>query len=423
MKVFKPVNRRSFFLYFLGLASVLFAGKINSRTPVSWDSIRKITMKGDLKAFWNIYTMDYKETQRQVSARGFDLSETINTYADYPGKQKESISVYLKDNTNNPWKKPSFFERIIKRNIALSTHLTPIFVHDIEFEFSRDLVKAWNDPKVRKDSNSLNFEDFSENYYKEYASWFYLPCKWSKEKYPQQSVGVYGPQVFNRDFWGFTKKLSELEKVHEHDLKLWKHIDPYVDFYISSNYIFYDFPDSVYYVAANIEQNYLRSRQFGNKPVYAFVWLKYHPSNQKSALQEIADYLVEALAIVPFFTGSKGVTLWGWEPKSPGPAFQKMPLFTDRLSEISALSDRISSAELIIDEPVHILWRAKKPLVRKLKVSQTEWIIMAVYPWQKAEDIKNVNVRCGDRVVQLEILGKHTEIYHLQNGELVRIRK
>jgi hypothetical protein len=338
MKIFKYINRRSFFFYCLGLASVFLSKKTSSQSAVSWKSIRKIKMNGGLKAFWNIYTLDYKETQKQAVARGFELSETINTYGDYPGKQKENISTFLEKNTNNPWLKPSFFERIIKRNINLSKHETPVFVHDIEFGFSQDLKKAWADPKIREDSGALNFEDFTRKYYEASASWFYLPCKWSKEMYPEQSVGIYGPQVFNRDFWGFTRKTTEWEKYHEHDIKLWKHIDKYVDFYISSNYVFYDLPDSIYYLAANIEQNYLRSRQFGNKPVYSFVWLKYHTSNQKLSLQEVADYLVEALAIVPFFTGAKGITLWGWEPKSQGPAFQKMPLFVDRLSKVNGLS-------------------------------------------------------------------------------------
>jgi hypothetical protein len=48
---------------------------------------------------------------------------------------------------------------------------------------------------------------------------------------------------------------------------------------------------------------------------------------------------------------------------------------------------------------------------------------MAVYPWQKNEDVHKVNIQCGSRVVEIEIAGKHTEIYHLQNNKLERIRK
>ena len=132
-------------------------------------------------------------------------------------------------------------------------------------------------------------------------------------------VGLYGPQPFRRDYWGVAgKSAKQIYGTHLNDAKLWKYIDPHVDFYVASVYVFYDDPGSIYYIAANVEENYQRTRQYGNKPVYAYEWLRYHNSNKKLAGQELAPYLVEAMAVVPYFCGAKGVVVWGWEPGQKG---------------------------------------------------------------------------------------------------------
>ncbi len=415
------INRRNF-IYLLSLTTFMLTQRRSIAQPIppSWDSIRKLDMKGNLKAFWNVYGGENSYTQQQAVNHGFKLATAPNSYADYPGKQKENIYSFFKTKNNNPWMKPDFFERIVKRNIKTATHYESISVHDLEISFDPDILTLWENPKLRELSKATNIEDFAESYYREWATWLSLPCQWAKEMYPQQPVGIYGPQVFNRDYWGFSKPL-DLKQTHTLDLKLWKYIDPYVDFYISSVYILYDLPGSIYYLAANIEENYRLSRNYSKKPLYAYLWLRYHDSNQKAANQELAPYLAEAAAVIPFFTGAKGIVLWGWEPKSKGQYYHRLPIFMDSLGRVADLSDKIDRAELIIDRPAEKLWREKAPLIRKLKVSTSEWIIMAVYPWQNDGDLKIVTVNCGNQSVELEISGKHTEIYHLQRGNLEKI--
>jgi hypothetical protein len=414
------VNRRKF-LYLLSSATLIFTSRDSNAdgTPVPWEAIRKIDMKGGLKVFWNVYGGDNKKNQRSAAEHGLKISDILNTFVDYPGGQKENIYNFLEKNRQNPWLKPAFFEKTVRKNIKDAERDGIILVHDIEFEFSKDVERAWRNPSIRKSANAKNLQDFSEKYYREWASWFYLPCKWSKQMNPSKPVGIYGPQVFDRDYWGFTRP-SELEKGHQLDLKLWKHIDPYVDFYVASIYVFYDLPDSIYYMAANVEENYRRSRQFGKKPLYTYVWLRYHPSSQKLSEQEIAPYLAEAMAIVPFFTGAKGTVLWGWEPKATGQYYHNLPIFMNALGRVADLSAKMASAQLIIDRPAHELWLNKQPLVRKYKVSASEWVIMAVFPWQEESDRKIVATNCGSQSVKLEIRGKHTEIYHFKAGVLRR---
>jgi hypothetical protein len=264
------------------------------------------------------------------------------------------ITHALKVNRTNPWRKPGYFERIIRRNIAQAAGPGDIMVHDVEFSFEENTDKAWEDAEARAASGAMTKAEFAKAYQREWATWLWLPCHWTKQDRPGLPVGLYGPQPFRRDYWGVAgKSARQIDGTHHSDAELWQYIDPHVDFYIASVYVFYDDPGSIYYIAANVEENYQRTRRYGNKPIYAYEWLRYHNSNQKLVDQELAPYLVEALAVLPYFCGAKGVVLWGWEPKRKGQYYQNLPVFADSLGRVSDLSAKLAKAELVIDEPAH----------------------------------------------------------------------
>lgn len=384
--------------------------------PARWDQIRAVRMPGDLRIFWNVGRA-LPENDAQAAAHGFLPVALLNTYSDYPGQQRENIDEYLKGNRVNPWKKPNFFERIIRRNIASLPRAGAIFVHDIEFDFEEDIDKAWSDPAARAASGAATRDQFAAAYYKEWATWYSLPCQWAKAMRPGQPIGIYGAQPFRRDYWGISgKSAKQIDGTHAADSLLWRHIDPHVDFYIASIYVFYDQPDSIYYMASNVEENWRRTRSFGDKPLYAYEWMRYHNSNKQLEGQELAPYLIEAMAVLPFFCGARGIVLWGYEPREPRQHYRMMPLFMASLGRLADLSGNLSEATPIIDEPAHLLWREKRPLVRKMRLGRDEWIVMAVNPWQDDGKECTVDVACGTMTVSLTLRGRHTEIFHMRNG-------
>ncbi len=382
-----------------------------------WASLPFITMRGGLKAFWNVGGKNHETNEQAALAHGFEPVALLNTYSDYPGKQKEKIV----PDGKNPWSKPPFFEKIIRRNIDISVNRA-LFVHDIEFHCEEDTDRLWSDQTLRAASSAASPQAFRDAYYREWASWFTLPCRWAKEKYPNAKVGIYGPQPFRRDYWGVAgKDAQQIDGTHKTDAELWQHIAPAVDFCIASIYCFYDTPGSVYYMAANIEENRQRMTQYGNKPVYAYLWLRYHDSNAKLKGQEVDAYLAESMAVLPYFCGAHGVVLWGWEPKGQGPYYHRLPLFMRSLGRVAEISDAIAHATPLNDEPVHVAWKAKRPLIRKLRVSGSEWLVLAADPWQAENAEKTVAARCGAEEVELVIRGKHTEIYRIVAGQPKRI--
>lgn len=92
----------------------------------------------------------------------------------------------------------------------------------------------------------------------------------------------------------------------------------------------------------------------------------------------------------------------------------------DSLGRVSDLSAKITKAKLVIDEPAHVLWKEKRPLIRKLRVSADEWIVMAVHPWQGEAEKKEIAVQCGARPVALTLEGRHTAIFHMQGGRVTK---
>lgn len=109
---------------------------------------------------------------------------------------------------------------------------------------------------------------------------------------------------------------------------------------------------------------------------------------------------------------SRAHVSFSWNhPDHPAGDYANLPLFARSLGRLSDLSARLATAELVIDEPAHVLWKEKRPLVRKFKLSADEWLVLAVNPWQTDEARSQVSVPCGRDSVELSPLGRHTGMF------------
>jgi hypothetical protein len=174
-------------------------------------------------------------------------------------------------------------------------------------------------------------------------------------------------------------------------------------------------------MAANVEENVERTRRYGNKPLYAYEWLRYHSSNKKLADQEVSPWLAEAMAVLPYFCGARGLAVWGSESKRKGQYYHVLPAFMNSLGRISDLSAKLAGAKLMSDEPAHVLWKSKRPLVRRMRVSADEWIILAVNPWQSEEAKSTVEVPLENSRITVELRGRHSEIFHCTGAGVKRL--
>jgi hypothetical protein len=401
-------------LSFLGMIIVL----AQSEAPIKpvWETIRITPMASDLRIFWGVYG-DNAHNHPQAVARGFELYAELSTYADYRDNQKENIVAFLGKNRTNPWRRPPFFEKSVRLNIAEIPRGRAMIVHDIEIEYEHSATKAWLDREARAASGATTLEEFTEAYYREWAKWFWLPCAWTKEQFPDIPVGIYGVQPFRR---GSGPADYGPEGTMHGDEAVWKYIDPHVDFYVASTYISHDGPETFFYLASTVEESFKVTRAYGSKPVYAYVWPRFHEGSPRWALEELPADLVEAMAVVPFFSGARGVVLWGYEPTVKGQPYTRLPEFMNSLGRVSDLSARIAAARLLEHDPAHVLWKEKLPLVRVLQVADDECVIMASNPWQGHQASSTVQAYCGALLLTLPVEGRRTEIFYSQGPVIIR---
>ncbi|MBD1823596.1 hypothetical protein H6F51_13995 [Cyanobacteria bacterium FACHB-DQ100] len=131
--------------------------------------------------------------------------------------------------------------------------------------------------------------------------------QWMREAAPALKLGVYAvPPV--RDYWTPVRNqpagLTSWRAVNQ----FLKPIAEAADFIVPSLYTFYDdIPGWVTYARGNIEE----AQQFG-KPVYPFLWCRYHTSNRLRGNQFIeGDFWRTQLETVRD-RGANGVVLWDW---------------------------------------------------------------------------------------------------------------
>ncbi len=337
-----------------------------------------------------------------------------------------SVAFIHEIRNNNPWNKPSFFESSIKANIAAKASVG-IYVNDIEFRFEQSFVAAFADPVVKTASGVETIEEFEPLYFTEWATWFALPLQWTREEFPGTITGLFGVQPFRRDFFGIEGQSAEqIDGTHQTDGILWQDIDQHADFVVSNIYIFFDSSSSILYMASNVEENWQRvnggPESIGNSPVYAYTWLRYHQSNATLTNQELHNYIVEAMAIVPFFSGAKSVVLWGFESDlltGEGQPFETLPLYMESLKRVSLLSEKIGNGTLILDEPAHVLWDEQRPLVRRIIVAENECIVMAINPWQDDNQQSTIDITCGNADYNITMRGRHTTIAHIFESAII----
>ena len=152
-------------------------------------------------------------------------------------------------------------------------------------------------------------------------------------------------------------------------------------------------------MASSVEENLKRTRQFGEKTVYAYSCLRFHNENKALAGQELKPWIADAMAVVPYFYGAKGNVLWGWEPQSKGKTlYGNLPIYTDSLGRIADLSEKNAKAlPATDDEPAHVSWNEKRPLLKLRQVSDNEWIVLAMNPWQAEDANSESEVTCGSK--------------------------
>jgi hypothetical protein len=404
-------------------ALVTISSGSGAADPSSWDSMKPFTMKGDLHAVWGVIAGPANEDQAR--AHGMEVMDFGNAYSAY-----KNPTTGLNENLDlsHPWTKrdpamQELFQKTIQQNVRAGRG-NPIYTTDIEIGFRYGPADAFKDPAIRALAGTEDYATFVDLYQREAATWTTIPTELARELNPGVRIGTYGPQAFAPAGNILSANPKVVVDHYQRFSLAYKYIDPSVEFHTASTYLDWDYgAGAPYYMQANVETNVYYASLLGNKPVYAYFWPRYENSKLPTDGQLVPDFVMESAAIAPYFVGAKGTVMWGFEPKTADrQPYLNMPGYMDGLRRVAAFSEKISKAAVIApDAPAYELFQKKLPLVRKLKISDTEWLVMALNPFQDDAVESTLPVTLGPEKVELKLNGKHTEIYHLQAGQLDRI--
>lgn len=394
-----------------GLLDVSNAEDSPMVTSISWNNVESFSFESGLDAYWNVADRLGGETERQAIRHGFRPLKLVLTYADYVGAQKENIVSYAGGLSTNPWDMPPFFEKTVRSNISSAAGFEHI-VHNVEIFFHHSYQEA-----LRKRALGLLAEfgseaDFETEYLKQSARWYTLPVRWTRERFPDAKIGLFGPQIFDKEYNLFKSGSEEdIGRRHRMDFLLWREIDSSVDFAVSDVYLYQSEPDNAYFIGENIDRNVTNSTRLSGKPVYAYVWMRYFNTEWKLATDEVSAEDAELLGIVPFFYGAKAIVLWGYEPNLRGDApYANLPSFAASLGRVARLSSKIAEAKPLTGTPAFLAWQAQQPLLRQLITAPGECVVMAVNPWQDDTELSNADVACSGTTVKLAMKGRHVTL-------------
>jgi len=85
-------------------------------------------------------------------------------------------------------------------------------------------------------------------------------------------------------------------------------------------------------------------------------------------------------------------------------------------SEPLAPGDHTRTLQVDGREPAHVPWQEKRPSAREVKLSDEEWVVLAVNPWQTDEARSKVGVRCATHTVKLTMMGRNTGTFVVSGG-------
>lgn len=179
-----------------------------------------------------------------------------------------------------------------------------------------------------------------------------------------------------------------------------------------SAYYYFDYPspfasDYLAYLLFQIEVN----NAWTTKPIIPFIWLKY---SQNAALKNIfiQDWMVEATAIFPFFSGAKG--LWLWEDPttfSDNRNYAAYERFIASLYRLSQFKDMFEGDyQLIMPQTAYDLYVARKPIIRAVK--KNNFVLVAAHnPYAKSDaEVVETSIQVGNWRNAIQLTGYEVKL-------------
>ena len=316
-----------------------------------------------------------------------------------------------------------------------------ILMLDIEREIPSDVAIRFlkSDTTLPKQYQKLSDIDFIERYKKDLSKIYAEPIKYLKTNgipVSTQFASYSDAPIKNAEFplnytwqdWQTSDKVLNYYMVDSISKKVGGEFYNQNNFLAPSAYFCYeygsikDYPNIAYQLF-QVEANLARSK----KDVMLFEWLSYNKCQANSTYgydQPIKKHLIEAQAIMPFFSGAKGVWLWEGPINPDTLNYSRYETYINSLYRLSQFGDFFTGDyRLIIPKSAYQHFQDHDPIWRGV-LKGNEILIAAINEFAKENEPTDLEVSYGGWNQKIQLNGKETflckfQIPDLQNNYLL----
>jgi hypothetical protein len=329
------------------------------------------------------------------------------------GKYKEYWGNYAKDLAN-----------IFRDSQGKTTPNVDLFVLDVEREIPTDAGIRFlkSNPIVPSQFQKLSDIDFTEQYKIDLSKLYAEPIKFLKKiempsstnfaSYSDAPVkNIEFPLNYTWQDWQTNDKVLNYYMIDTLTKKVGGEFYNQNTFLTPSAYFCYEYSGlkeypNVAYQLFQVEANIARS----NKDIMLFQWLIYNKCQPNSSYKfdgSIKKHLIESQAIMPFFSGAKG--LWLWEGNTSDTLnYATYEIYINALYRLSQFKDFfIDKYQLVIPKSAYQHFQDRDPIWRGV-IKGNEILIAAINEFANENETTEMIINYGDWSQKITLKGKET---------------
>lgn len=303
-------------------------------------------------------------------------------------------------------------------------------IHDA----NRDILNIKNNSRVPAVYRNLTDDQFTERYKRDMQKLYAAPTDFLKARGGNSKIGSYSDVPVRGSFnnwlglavtpWNdWTTNPNVLLHIMRDTLsgRVGGAFYNQMDFLTPSCYYYYDYfnsplgKDYLAYLLFVVEAN----RAWSDKPVVPYVWLRYHDSFNPT-IPFVPRFVAEATAIMPFFSGAKGLWLWDAPAESLSYNYATYEYFIGGLYRLSQFKGFFEgNYELVIPQPAIEAARTKSPIWRGV-VKNREILVAAQNPYANSDtETKSITVSYGNWQQNITLTGREVFLCKFPLGSLI----
>jgi Secretion system C-terminal sorting domain len=297
-----------------------------------------------------------------------------------------------------------------------------LFVLDVEREISSDAGIRFlkNDPIVPSQYRKLNDIDFTERYKIDLSKLYAEPIKFLKKEGISNSTNFASysdapiknsefPLNFTWQEWQTSDRVLNYYMIDTLTKKVGGEFYNQNTFLTPSAYFCYEYSGlkeyaNVAYQLFQVEANIARS----SKDVMLFQWLTYNKCQVNSQYKfdgSIKKHLIESQAIMPFFSGAKGIWLWEGNT-SDSLNYATYEIYINSLFRLSQFKEFFTgNFQLIIPKSAYQHFQDRDPIWRGV-IKGNEILIAAINEFANESETTELVVNYGDWSQKISLKGK-----------------